>query len=155
MRGFSTAGDPQHPHWSLHHPLPSSCPNAPAQGRCDHLHAGNVHKCCFLQATEGERKQRSPRYLREGSRNTLRTTSQGLFARTFGAAFLSARLGWYGKGVVGFGFTEHTPALPCLSSSQEVFCTSSAPTFATQHTRGTELVLSLMLVLLARPCISE
>lgn len=64
-------------------------------------------------------------YLKEGSRNSLCTTLQGLFAPTFGAAFLSARVGWYGKGVAGFGFTEHTPAPLCLSSSQEVLCTSS------------------------------
>lgn len=63
-------------------------------------------------------------------------------------------MGWCGRLVVGCDFTEQTPARPCSTGSQEVFSTSSTPTFASQNTTA-GLVLSTTAVLLDGPCVSE
>jgi len=68
--------------------------SAPADGRCNHLHGGNGHKCCFLQVTA--RKPRSPS-VPAGRRSETRSapTSQGLFACVFGCC-LPFRTRWVG-----------------------------------------------------------
>lgn len=140
---FSTTGDPgEHPHWSPQHPPLSSCINPPAHHHCNHLHGGSVHKCCFLQTTERKRKLHSPSIpAGRGSETHSAPTSQGLFACIFSCClpFCTRSVGM-GRGFwvfVGFDFTEQTLALPCLNSSQEVFFTSSTPTFAIQHPKRT------------------
>lgn len=80
-----------------------------------------------------------PQYLQGGGqKHTLRPHHRGCSLVFSVAAFLSAldRLVWEGV-FVGFDFTEQTLALPCLNSSQEVFFTSSTPTFAIQHPKRT------------------
>lgn len=74
---------------------------------------------------------------REGVRNTLCAHITGAVCLYFQLlpSFLHS-MGWEGV-FVGFDFTQQTLALPCLNSSQEVFFTSSTPTFAFQHPKRT------------------
>lgn len=108
----------------------------------------------FFRLQKGRGSCVHPQYCREGSEMHFAPTFRGCLLVFSVAALLSALDGLVWEAVVGCDFTEQTPARPHSTGSQEVFSTSSTPTFATQHTTA-GLVLSTTLVFLDGLCVSE
>lgn len=108
----------------------------------------------FFRLQKGKGSCAHPQHSREGSEIHFAPTFRGCLLIFLGAALLSALDGLVWEAVAGCDFTKQTPARPHSTSSQEVFSTSSTPTFASQHTIA-GLVLSITLVLLDGPSVSE
>lgn len=108
----------------------------------------------FFRLQKGKGSCVHPQCSREWSEIHFAPTFRGCLLIFLVAALLSALDGLVWEAVMSCDFTEQIPARPHSTGSQEVFSISSTPTFATHYTiEG--LVLSITLMLLDSPCVSE